>query len=1244
MKHKNNETNKSQIKCDQCDVRVSKNAPKLICFLCNQYKHPKCQNLSKNEASQITNLPELQWTCQQCISSILPINACSPSPSKRRTGTINRTNQIASTKKVRCASCSGWLHSLTAIKLCSFCNLHVHKKCHKDSLGCVTCCESIIPGFYVTHYELNNDYNALNSLTFNPYDRNLELNRIGNVLDEHTEHANNEHWNEISKVLTNCKYQQPKNVKPSKSEEISVLSLNIRSLYKNLKYTAEQYENILNCDVICFNETNCILDKLPNGIDDLQLEGFHAPILQEPVRKSGKGGGLAIFINKKVGGPENIEKFDVSSIDPANNNSELQLVKIHNCKGTNKTVVVINFYRSPSRDPKKFIATLDCLLKGLDRHSSKLIIIAGDANIDLLKYNSDVSSQDLIETLEKYGFAQTVSKPTRITDHSATLIDHVYTNKIHNILSSNVLTIDVSDHLATITKAKLNYSHPTNEHHHSKFVTEKTNSESRIINEASHSIFQELITNESWEDVKCVDGASEKYDKFNEIYMKHYDTAYPLKSKRSRRKNERTDPKPWILPWLETACARKNTSYFLKITKPTPENIATYGRLKKFCEKHIERAKKKYYKKEFEKYQDCSKKQWQIINNLLNRKTRRSEQFRLKEDDGTILSTDEAIAGKFNDYFSNIASNIKAQISPRQTFDPGGFEGYLSGANTKSMFIKPTEPAEIQKIILCLKNKATLDSKIEPLKIAGACQNFLQTLADIVNISLTEGSFPKALKTAKVTPIHKGGSKLDKTNYRPISLLSSFSKVYEKVMHSRVLEFLDKNDLLFENQFGFRPGRSCEQALLSAQNSLIHGLSKNQISLLLLLDYSKAFDLLDHKILLKKLEHYGIRGVALKWFESYLKDRAQYVAINGAKSSAKNILYGIPQGSILGPLLFVIYINDLPGISNLAKFILYADDANIIITGSTIQEVIEIVEQLTKKLVSWVYSNGLALNLKKTCYMIFSKRRLDTSSLQITIDGQIIARKNEARFLGVIVDEKLTWSSHIKAIKSKMSRFIGVIYKIKSQIPLQARIQIFQSFIQSHLNFCSLVWGFASKSHIETVFSKQKQGIRCIMNGFVNFRYNDGNPPDHTKHAFKEFGILTVHGVIVQNALILMHKHKNFKSLLPQSINEIFPNNTPNYGSSFEENSDWLSVYNCPEFRRSVFYKGPMLAISDLNISKIVCPSSVFSLSIYKKSAKRVLLELQNGDNDIHDWPPFILYNLPGLRHSNRTARHCTNN
>ena len=269
--------------------------------------------------------------------------------------------------------------------------------------------------------------------------------------------------------------------------------------------------------------------------------------------------------------------------------------------------------------------------------------------------------------------------------------------------------------------------------------------------------------------------------------------------------------------------------------------------------------------------------------------------------------------------------------------------------------------------------------------------------------------------------------------------------------------------------------------------------------------------------------------------------------------------------------------------------------------------------------------------------MIFSKRRIDLSSLQVRIDNTPIERKTEARFLGVIVDEKLSWSSHIKAIKTKMSRFIGVMYKIKRQLPIKARLQIYQSFVQSHLNFCSLVWGFATKSHIASLFATQKQGIRAVMSGYVNYYYKDGKPPDHTKLAFKEYEILTVHGVIIKNALTLLHKINNMSSLLPRSIVELFPSNMPKHGTSYEDNIDWFTTYSQPGLRTSVFYKGPILAITEHN-ANITCLTSLFSASIYKKSAKRVLLDLQSAGNT-EEWPPFLLHNLPGLRQSSRAGR-----
>ena len=258
--------------------------------------------------------------------------------------------------------------------------------------------------------------------------------------------------------------------------------------------------------------------------------------------------------------------------------------------------------------------------------------------------------------------------------------------------------------------------------------------------------------------------------------------------------------------------------------------------------------------------------------------------------------------------------------------------------------------------------------------------------------------------------------------------------------------------------------------------------------MLLLIDFSKAFDMVNHDILLEKLHHYVIRGIANKWFSSYLADREQYVSVGNKNSSTSKLKYGIPQGSILGPLLFIIYINDLPNINKIVKFILYADDANIILTGDTISEINSKFSELSDALVSWVSSNELSLNIKKINYMIFTrKRNLNLDNFSPKIVNLHIERKLVARFLGVLIDEKLSWSQHIAAIKSKMSRYIGILYKLKNTLPLRPHILIFNSLIQSHINCCSVVWGSSMKNKIEALFTAQKKAIRAIMPGFVNY-------------------------------------------------------------------------------------------------------------------------------------------------------------
>ena len=1002
-------------RCEKCEVKIPKHQPILICDLCCKIKHLSCEKLSKSDASTIKDLG-ISWSCHECLANTLPVNAV-----RRQVSKDIDENKF----KVKCSSCNGFSHSQRTVKTCQWCDGQVHAKCWKGELGCKSCCEKIIPGYHAYTHELYGLDNRKNNNIYNPYSSAHFAMQIGNALDD--EENNNNVWSEISELLTNCKYKQLKDVKTNVDSELNIFSLNVQHLHNKIDKLRIDISDYQQFDLLCFNECNLKVETLPHGIADLFLDGFHEPVVKSPIRSSGRGGGLTIYVNKRICEESDIDRKFNPNPEPENVSGEFQFIKIKNFKGSNKTAIVGNVYRSPSRNPEKFNSLLENVLQKLQRHvKKKFLYLVGDFNQDLIKYDSDKNSQNLVDITSSHGLVQLVSRPTRITDSSATLIDHVYTNNIENVISCNIITLDLSDHLAIHTKVSLDSN--SNRLIFNKRTAEKK-TEFRIYSEANDCKFESLINNETWEDIHDEMNAQTQYDRFNEIYTRHYNTAYPLKTaQRVRRKNERKNSKPWILPWLEDACARKKNLYHEFILAPTVENKAKYDKMNEFCAKHVDLAKAKYRKKYFEEHKDNARKQWQMINELLNRQKKNVRVSKLIDEKGKISNTASEISENFNDYFANIASNLK--IKNEATHAVNSYQEFLQQPVENALNLSRVGAQEVHKIINNFKNKSTLDTKISALKIANKSFKFTHMLAKIINKSFSDGIFPQQLKNARVVPIFKEGSKTDVGNYRPISLLSSLSKIYEKLMHIRILNFLDSNGVLHDMQYGFRPGRSCEHALLNAQQILLDSLSRRQVSLLLLIDFSKAFDMVEHSILLRKLEHYGIRGTALQWMRSYLENRMQFVSIDGTDSKTRHMKYGVPQGSILGPLLFIIYINDIPHVSNLAKFILYADDANIIITGNDIAEVDAQLRDLCKSLLKWVNSNGLCLNLKKTNYMIFSRSRKLELPRPLLITNFLIKQKSEARFLGVIVDEHLNWSTHVKTVRSKMARYLGLMYKL----------------------------------------------------------------------------------------------------------------------------------------------------------------------------------------------------------------------
>ena len=462
---------------------------------------------------------------------------------------------------------------------------------------------------------------------------------------------------------------------------------------------------------------------------------------------------------------------------------------------------------------------------------------------------------------------------------------------------------------------------------------------------------------------------------------------------------------------------------------------------------------------------------------------------------------------------------------------------YLPNRVPKSIFMKPTDDIEIATEINLLHNKKSVLDIFNISIIKYIKDEIIPALVLVFNKSITEGIFPEMLKTAKVIPIFKKGDDFIPGNYRPISLLSVFDKLLEKIIYRRLKSFLDKFKILYKYQFGFRTNHSTSHALIDITEYIYNALDKGHFVFGIYIDLKKAFDTVNHDILIKKLDHYGIRGVTLDWFRSYLKDRKQVTYINETLSEVSKMCnFGVPQGSVLGPLLFLLYINDINHSLNEVIIKLFADDTNCFFSGEDFDSLMEIVTSEMNSLQNWINANKLTINFdpNKSCYNVFKPKNKNLPSgydRGIQMGENILTYKESTKYLGIILDDKMNWKAHIAETTSKITKYAGIFAKVRYMMPRRCLTTLYNSFTFPKINYGIEAYGNTTLETLRPLKVAQNRILKILQ-----FKPHKSN----TNKLYSDFSVLKMEDIVKFSMCNIMHKYIHHKEAVPQALHTIF--------------------------------------------------------------------------------------------------------
>ncbi len=783
---------------------------------------------------------------------------------------------------------------------------------------------------------------------------------------------------------------------PANKLSSSILHLNVQSL-TNKVAELDGLLNILGSPkIMLLTETWLCIDGCAVNIPNYSF-------VSSP-RTLGIHGGVGAYICDSVKYCINVKSCE--QMVPNAANIDFLLLEL-----TEFNMAVCCLYCPPGTKPTDILKLID-FLKSCTKMSH--FVAGGDFNINLLVDNN--LSLEFLNSLHTVSLHPVISLPTRVTSTSSTLLDNFLCDFSLLPAQTNVIKTDISDHYLIAMQLNINLT--------SKLIKRRIFSNKNKIN------FANRLQQADWRHLYSLMNVDDAFKYFINKLKRIYNKSFPSKAVEAVKRRS-----PWLTQGILNSIKNKNNLY-LK-SKIDVSLKSAYTKYKNLLTKIIREAKLTYNKKLLYAFKNNSAKLWSHLSSIIKPKS---------------VANIPLNPNALNDFFTSVFQQAPAYNNKLKLTIPD------NAFIRESLFMNPITFTELNNIVHSLSNSQTVGSDgFNPKIIKDNFALIANHLIYIFNMSLEKGVFPNMLKNAVVTPVFKGGSHNDANNYRPISILTIFSKMLEKLFYNRLSSFVNKHNILNSNQFGFRMGQSTSLALAHVISSLTNKCNLNNKIAFVLLDLKKAFDLINHELLLNKLSFYGIRGIALQWLRSYLTNRTQKTKINDTFSNVKPVSAGVPQGSILGPLLFIIFINDIFQFNtNSIEIYLYADDTAIIFHANTEEELQSIINKFFLKYLNWCNENCILINPSKSMYLTFNTNT--AWKLIITINGTDLINQHCAKYLGVIIDDKLSWSAHVDFITKRCCQRIGMFKKVLPNFTNDVALLYYNAFIKSCFSYCLMLW------------------------------------------------------------------------------------------------------------------------------------------------------------------------------------------